>query len=261
MLKCPQVDFQEVLSFVGELDSKYQTKQFSANDICSVMGIRSDDNHRFRGLVMGSKLFGLMASKKGPTFQLTSLTKKIIYPIDPNNRSDKIEAFSKPEVYKELIERFNEAGYPTTDTLANILINDYDVSSTKSQMIAGNFLKGVSELKIDSSNIQIEEPDAIDSEKADTDTTLDRQIDLFNDGIVSEDNQIKPVVSREKKTNLEPIEKNPDNQGFECSLSVGNDNVVLRIPANLLGRKDQLIRTRKFLDGQIESLIALSDEE
>jgi len=60
---------------------------------------------------------------------------------------------------------------------------------------------------------------------------------------------------------LEPIEKNPDNQGFECSLSVGNDNVVLRIPANLLGRKDQLIRTRKFLDGQIESLIALSDEE
>lgn len=91
--------------------------------------------------------YGLLELKSREGYKPTQLFKKIQKPLTNENANDFLnECFQSPDLYKKLIEYFNEKQLPSINGLANLLDRNYGVKGVASTIAAKVFLKNAEAL-------------------------------------------------------------------------------------------------------------------
>ncbi len=94
----------------------------------------------FKAKVSSSKQFGLIEAD-GQKIELTKIAKSYLYPVSVDSKAKILnEVVYNPQLYKELIDRFNGKQLLDTNVLANLLFNDYDIIKTSKDVAAKAFI-------------------------------------------------------------------------------------------------------------------------
>lgn len=123
----PAVSISQCYDFIKMVDS-LGGKAVSYASVLDAMGLSSPTTKSFLYRVSASKQFNFITTG-GSTIQLTDLAKRILYPNNGEEESQKllIEAFKNPPLYEKLIARFDGRAIPLQSQLGNILMNEYRI--------------------------------------------------------------------------------------------------------------------------------------
>jgi hypothetical protein len=133
----PRYGLEDIVDFTSELNKlggNVSIEAFAGN-----RG-QSKSNSSFTGRISGAKQFGLLGVESNKLF-LTPLALRILVPKEENDKTlALLEAFTKPELYKELIKSFNGKVLPERISLGNILRHDYGIEMAARDLAAVNFI-------------------------------------------------------------------------------------------------------------------------
>lgn len=173
----PNATWNDCIEFIKKVDSKKLGK-VSYNTMAEEYGLKTYTTKSFTQKVSTSKQFGLIETSN-LTIQLTDTAKKILYPISELQvEKTTVECFSKPTLYKQLIEKYDGKAIPDVNILSNILFNEFDITKAAKDNAAKVFIQNAemmgvlkggvlcyqqNEEKID--EIKVEENEEITEEK------------------------------------------------------------------------------------------------
>jgi len=97
--------------------------------------------------------YGLLDLKQGSGYKPSALYKKISQPLPNENPNDaRIECFTNPELYKKLVEEWNNKELPNEVGMANILDRNYGVKGAAAKVAVKIFFKNATTLGLISDN-------------------------------------------------------------------------------------------------------------
>lgn len=143
----PAANIEECLSFIRTVDS-LGGKIVSYDSILDAMGLKNRTTKSFINPLSTAKQFGLVATGRGSTVQLTEKAQQVLYPTDRPEREILKECFREPPLYAKLIERFEGKALPSETLLSNILMNDYGLIKTAKDKAAKCFLESAQYLGV-----------------------------------------------------------------------------------------------------------------
>lgn len=136
----PNTTWDECLEFIKIIDRKKLNK-VSYNVIAEEYGLKNYSTRSFTQKVSTSKQFGLIETGN-LTIQLTDIAKKILYPTsDLQVEKITLECFSKPPLYKQLVEKYKGKAVPTENILSNVLLNDFNITKSAKDNAAHVFIQ------------------------------------------------------------------------------------------------------------------------
>ena len=125
----PSYDLSACMEFVQAVD-RLGSSQVAEGTLLSELRLKSSNTKSYTGKLSSCRQFGLLDYKLG----LLSITERANLMLCPTEeRKDiqikklTIEAFRSPPLYQQLIKRFDGKSLPKSDTLANILLNQYKI--------------------------------------------------------------------------------------------------------------------------------------
>lgn len=136
----PNATWNDCIEFIKKVDSKRLSK-VSYNTMAEDYGLKTYTTKSFTQKVSTSKQFGLIETSN-LTIQLTDTAKKILYPIsEPQVEKITVECFSRPALYKQLIEKYDGKAIPDVNILSNILFNEFDITKAAKDNAAKVFIQ------------------------------------------------------------------------------------------------------------------------
>lgn len=136
----PNATWNDCIEFIKIVDRKKLGK-VSYNTIAEEYGLKSYTTKSFTQKVSTSKQFGLIETSN-LTIQLADVARKILYPTsDSEVKKITLECFSRPTLYKQLIERYDGKAVPDVNLLSNVLFNDFDITKAGKDNAAKVFIQ------------------------------------------------------------------------------------------------------------------------
>jgi len=110
----------------------------------------SSKTKSFRYMLSSARQYGLIDTLKGETMRLQDVAKRLIRPTEDEEtiRKIKIECFSSPKIYTDLILQYNGKSIPSVKTLSNVLANSYGIIGNVSESAAQTFFDSANEVGV-----------------------------------------------------------------------------------------------------------------
>ena len=141
----PAYDLSSCIEFVQVVD-RLGRKQVAEGSLLSELGLSSCNTKSYTGRLSSCKQFGLLDSKAG-FLSITERANLMLYSTEAEEEQKNIqfkkliiEAFRSPPLYQQLIRKFDDKVLPKSDTLANILMNEYRIAKAVKNSAAKVFI-------------------------------------------------------------------------------------------------------------------------
>jgi len=141
----PAYDLSDCSEFIRVVD-RLGRKQVAEGSLLSELGLKSSNTKSYTGKLSSCKQFGLLDSKAG-LLSITERANLMFYPTEAEEEQKNIqfkkliiEAFRSPSLYQQLIRKFDDKVLPKSDTLANILMNEYKIAKAAKNSAATVFI-------------------------------------------------------------------------------------------------------------------------
>jgi len=141
----PAYDLSNCMELIRVVDSLGR-KQVAEGSLLSELGLTSSNTKSYTGKLSSCKQFGLLDSKAG-FLSITDRANLMLYPTEAEEEQKNIqfkkliiEAFRSPPLYQQLIKKFDDKVLPKSDTLANILMNEYKIAKAVKNSAAKVFI-------------------------------------------------------------------------------------------------------------------------
>lgn len=149
----PAFTIEHCIKFTEKVDTAFSSVGFTPQE--SISKTLEQSGGGFLTLLSCCVQYGLLEKSTGTGYKPSELFKKIIRPLPTENVEDfKLECFSKPRLYKDLIQAYADKQVPAEPGLANILDRLHGVVGDASLTAAKVFYKNAKALKVlDDKNI------------------------------------------------------------------------------------------------------------
>lgn len=136
----PRYTLEQAIEFIQLID-ELGAKDVLQKTVLAELGKKNPNDPVVTGKVSSSKQFGLLETGKHG-YSLTERARLLLYPTpDVNEQKILLEAFKSPNLFSELINRFNKRDVPKKATLGNILFNQFSISKNAKNRAANVFIK------------------------------------------------------------------------------------------------------------------------
>lgn len=145
----PAVTLEQAINFVKKFKDYPVSKPISYDVAAKECGV-SLSTKSFRYTISSAKQFGLISTSTGLTFTLLDPAYRLVRPTESEAtlKALKIECFSSPKLYAELIPDFNGKSLPSIVTLENLLVNYHQILPAAAKCAAQKFIDSATELGI-----------------------------------------------------------------------------------------------------------------
>lgn len=145
----PAVTLGQAIEFVGKFRDYPQGKAVSYDTAAKECEI-SASTKSFRYTISSAKQFGLISTSTGQTFTLLEPAYRLIRPTESESslHALKIECFSAPKLYSELIPMYVGKSLPPVTTLENVLVNYHHIVPAVAKSAAQKFIDSATEIGI-----------------------------------------------------------------------------------------------------------------
>lgn len=229
----PNATWIDCIEFIKKVDSKKLGK-VSYNTIAEDYGLKTYTTKSFTQKVSTSKQFGLIETSN-LTIQLTDIAKKILYPTsDSQIKEVTIECFSRPTLYRQLIEKYDGKAIPDINILSNILFNEFDITKAAKDNAAKVFIQNAEMMGVLKGGVLCyQQNDEIEKEVIEYDNVEDSE------------EQLEKVQNQDKKS------EEKSNLYFTINIPTRTGNPAqIQIPYDL--EKDDAELVKNMLNANIE---------
>lgn len=145
----PAVTLFQAIDFVSKFRDYPHGKPISYNAAAKECGV-SSSTKSFRYTISTAKQFGLISTSPGLTFTLLEPAYRLVRPTESEAalKTLKIECFSSPKLYKELISEYEGKSVPSINTLENLLVNYHHILAGAAKGAAQKFIDSATELDL-----------------------------------------------------------------------------------------------------------------
>lgn len=145
----PAVTLEQTIDFVRKFKDYPISKPISYDVAAKECGV-SSSTKSFRYTISSAKQFGLISTSIGLTFTLLEPAYRLVRPTESAAalKALKIECFSSPKLYADLIPDFIGKSLPPVGTLENLLVNYHQIMPTAAKGAAQKFIDSATELGI-----------------------------------------------------------------------------------------------------------------
>lgn len=227
----PNATWNDCRDFIKIVDGKKLSK-VSYNTIAEEYGLKSYATKSFTQKISTSKQFGLIETSN-LTIQLTDTAKKILYPVsDSQIEKITLECFSKPSLYKQLIEKYNGKAVPDVNTLSNILFNEFDITKAAKDNAAKVFLQNAEMMGVLKGGV----------------LCYEENNEIIENSLIKDEEKNNEQVEKTKEEKSK--DKNNHYTTINIETSIG-DRAQIQIPNNL--EKDNAELVKNMLNANIEA--------
>lgn len=145
----PAVTLGQAIEFVGKFKDYPRGKPISYDVAAKECGV-SSSTKSFRYTISSAKQFGLISTSTGLTFTLLEPAYRLVRPTESEAalRTLKIECFSTPKLYAEMLPDLIGKSLPSVSTIENLLVNYHQILPTTAKNAAQKFVDSATELNI-----------------------------------------------------------------------------------------------------------------
>lgn len=148
----PAYTVNEIIEDFIKIINQLGGKKVSIDLVAKTLEV-SPTTKSFTRKISAAKQYNLIETSQG-SLELTDLAKKILYPTDDKINSLKIQAFSSPNIYAKLIERYEDKALPNSGILSNILLEpEYGITRNVKDLVVEKFIENCNDLDIIKSGI------------------------------------------------------------------------------------------------------------
>lgn len=193
----PAVTLNQSIEFVGKFKDYPRSKPISYDAAAKECGV-SPSNKSFRYNISSAKQFGLISTSTGLTFTLLEPAYRLVRPTESESalRTLKIECFSSPKLYSELLSNYTGKSLPPVDTIENILINYHKIMPSVAKNAAQKFIVSATELGIVQNGVLC----------LDTDLDTEESVEKEADPVETENSGAKNIAPTEQPLSIEASE-------------------------------------------------------
>lgn len=143
----PAASLKQTIEFV-EIFKNYPHNKPIAYELAAKECGVSSSTKSFRYTISAAKQFGLISTSTGQTFTLLESAYRLIRPTESEAalRALKIECFSTPKLYAELISEYAGKSLPSVGTIENLLVNYYQILPSTAKVAAQKFVESATEI-------------------------------------------------------------------------------------------------------------------
>lgn len=145
----PAVTLEQAIDFVKKFKDYPRGKPISY-DVAAKECEVSSATKSFRYAISSAKQFGLISTSTGLTFTLLEPAYRLVRPTESDAalKALKIECFSSPKLYSQLILDYTGKSLPSVGTLENLLVNYHQIMPAVAKGAAQKFIDSANELGI-----------------------------------------------------------------------------------------------------------------
>lgn len=147
----PSATWSECMDLIRELDGLGKGA-VSLEVLASAFQIKNWKTKSFQSKITSSKQFGLIDLKSGAV-SLTDDGYALLHPTVSNMRPAELSLFSRPDLYRKLLDAYEGKPLPRRDLFENMLVANYGISDAAKKRAAGAFIASAEELGVLSNGI------------------------------------------------------------------------------------------------------------
>ena len=142
----PANTLNQSISFIEKFKDYPLNKPISYSIAAKECGV-SSTTKSFRYNISSARQFGLLSTSTGETFTLLEPAYRLLRPTEPETALKllRIQCFSTPALYSELISSYNGKSLPSISTLENLLINYHGIVAKVANEAATVFINSANE--------------------------------------------------------------------------------------------------------------------
>ena len=166
----PAVTLGQAIEFVTKFKDYPHGKPISYDVAAKECGV-SSTTKSFRYTMSAAKQFGLISTSAGLTFTLSQSAYRLIRPTEDDKvlRKLKVECFSNPRMYSELIMEYNGKSIPNASTIENVLVNYHHILPNAAAVAAQKFIDSATEIGVVQNGVLcLEDIDKIENQEVET---------------------------------------------------------------------------------------------
>lgn len=143
----PAVTLNQAIEFIKKLKEYPMGKPISYEIAAQTVGV-STGTKSFKYTISAAKQYGLISTSSGNTLSFLDPAKKILYPTgdDATVASLKMQCFSNPTLYAELIKGYQGKSLPQQGILENLLVSTYGIAPNAKKVAAKTFIDTANEV-------------------------------------------------------------------------------------------------------------------
>ena len=143
----PAFTLNETIEFVLSLADLIMLQSISYEAVAKQMNVSATTNS-FKGKISAARQFGLVATSSGGTMSFLSAAKTFAFPTGTNDdiAQLKLQCFSTPKLYSELLNLYKDKPIPAQKSLENILTTRFGITSSAKEIAAKTFIETANEV-------------------------------------------------------------------------------------------------------------------
>lgn len=221
----PAITLQEAYDFTAKINEKFSLAEVTRSEIAFALGV-SAGGVIIRDISVAGQFGFLTKNTAEGKYKVSQLFMDIFMPDnDRDRRLKRIDAFSSPAIYQELIIKFDNSVVP--EELVNTLIKYHDITPAAAPLAASVFIESAKQVEVLTDNRVLR-------------VALNRS--TLSKRQYAEIETIQPEAIKEK-TAEDPVEEKVSTNGHAIALSAPSDkeqdswNDLLKIPIYLTKQK------------------------
>lgn len=145
----PAISLQKAIEFVEKFKDYPVGRPISYEVAAKECGV-SAGTKSFRYAISAARQFGLLSTSTGLTFTLLESAHRLVHPTESDAalKALKVECFSLPKLYAELIREYSGKSLPAVGTIENLLITYYSILPSAAKGAAQKFIDTATEVGV-----------------------------------------------------------------------------------------------------------------
>ena len=143
----PAITLDQAIVFIKKLKDYPIGKPISYDAAAKEMNVKPTTKS-FTYTVSSARQYGLISTSTGKTLSFLEPANRLARPTENEQTLTllKIQCFSSPKLYSELIEEYNGKSMPATNVLENVLVSYYGVAPKAAKTAAQTFIDTANEV-------------------------------------------------------------------------------------------------------------------
>jgi len=143
----PAITLGKAIEFVEKLKDYPRNKPISYDTAAQALHIKPTTKS-FTYTISASKQFGLITTSTGRTLSLTERAIRLVRPTEDEGTllKLKIECFSLPKLYSNLLNEYSGKSIPPIERLENILVTSFGIAPNAANSAAMTFIESANEV-------------------------------------------------------------------------------------------------------------------
>lgn len=183
----PACTLEKAIEFISKFKDFPPNKPI-AYDVAAKECNVSATTKSFGYTLSAARQYGLIATSAGRSFTLLPAATRLIRPTESADvlRALKVECFSNPKLYGELISSYSGKSIPATSTLENVLITYHGILPAAAKKAAETFIDAANEIGVIQNGILDLDIEPIEEQAAPVDP--ENKNETFGTEAISEEN-------------------------------------------------------------------------